>query len=614
MTTWNDEGQDLLDDVIRQLEQAWQSGRTADLAQFVPPLGHPARQTALVALIQTDQELRWQGGPSKTVEEYLAEWPELREQPEGVAELSESEARLRLESRLGRYEIRAELGHGGMGTVYRAFDTQLEREVALKLPNCDPQREPAVVARFLQEGKAAARIQHPHVCPIYDAGCIDGTYFLVMALIEGESLTQRMREHPLAPEDASELIRKLAAALDVVHEQGIVHRDIKPANVMVTPQGEPLLMDFGLARRLDGANRQTVSGMLVGTIPYMSPEQVNGEPADRRSDVYSLGVVFYELLAGQLPFQGKLTDLLLRIGQAEPARPSRWRPGLNPQLEAVCLKAMAKRPEDRYQSAAELAAALQACPAHSGAPAARTWRRSLAVALAGLAGLAALAAFAMLVPAWQTGTPRGNAIVNPLGPPPPPIINPPQVRSIKFYFQRHGETRCEELVKGSFPIRAGDKFQWHVELTREAFVYLYWFDQAGQPYRLYPPEQASLETQRPALEVWVPPGANRGPQPEWWPVADMQGAETIFVAVSATACEAAALKQLEAAYRVPSPLARGTRLAPFSRPSAGVDRERGPGPVVTSPKEPTARDALPGLVSVLDHNFADYRGWILVND
>ena len=179
-----------------------------------------------------------------------------------------------------------------------------------------------MVERFLQEGKAAARIQHPNVCPIYDAGCSSGTYFLVMALIEGESLTEWMQQHPPAPEESAELIRKLAVALQVVHDQGIVHRDIKPSNVMVTRQGEPLLMDFGLARRLDGASGQTASGVLVGTIPYMSPEQVNGEPADRRSDVYSLGVVFYQLLAGQLPFQGKLTDLLVahrpcRAGEAQ---------------------------------------------------------------------------------------------------------------------------------------------------------------------------------------------------------------------------------------------------------------------------------------------------------
>jgi serine/threonine protein kinase len=607
MTTWNDQGQDVLDDLIQQLEQAWQLAGTADLAQFVPAPDHPERQTTLVVLIQTDQELRWQRGQAKTTEEYLAEWPELRDRPESVAELSESEARLRLESRLGRYEIRTELGHGGMGTVYRAFDTQLEREVALKLPNCDPQREPAVVARFLQEGKAAARIQHPHVCPIYDAGCVGGTYFLVMALIEGESLTQRIRQRPLAPEDASQLIRKLAAALQVVHEQGIVHRDIKPSNVMVTPQGEPLLMDFGLARRLDDANRQTVSGMLVGTIPYMSPEQVNGEPADRRSDVYSLGVVFYELLAGQLPFQGKLTDLLLQIGQAEPVRPSRWRPGLNPQLEAVCLKAMAKRPEDRYQSAAELAAALQENPTQRKTPPSRSRRRSITV---WLAGLVALAVVAVLPALWQRpASPPGWTVV----PPPPVDRAEPRILGFTVELQRRDDRGpSRPLSPSAFPLRDGDRVQFHVSLTAKAYVYMYWFDHAGQPLRLYPPPGVSLAEQWKTDQVMVPRGAYAGAYSEWMSLRDMRGAETVFVGVSDEPRLEADLRQLESSYQVPSRLGPGVRLAVFSHPEAEAGPVRGLGEFVISPKD--TPHPLGDFEQLLREQFAEYRGWILVND
>jgi len=184
-----------------------------------------------------------------------------------------------------RYEICAILGQGGMGTVYRAYDTRLEREVALKTPCIDPNDEPAVLGRFLREAKTMAGIRHPNICQVFDAGQSGGTYYIAMALIEGQSLAAWMKDRVVDPRDAAVLLYKLARALAVVHAAGVVHRDLKPQNVMIDQRREPLLMDFGLARPMQADNPFTGTHSVLGTPAYMSPEQVNGEPASVQSDI-----------------------------------------------------------------------------------------------------------------------------------------------------------------------------------------------------------------------------------------------------------------------------------------------------------------------------------------
>jgi formylglycine-generating enzyme required for sulfatase activity/tRNA A-37 threonylcarbamoyl transferase component Bud32 len=291
----------------------------------------------------------------------------------------------------GRYCILRPLGAGAMGTVYLARDTELDRLVALKVPRLsdDEQLAPHDLQRFLREARAAAALLHPNLCPIFDAGQVDGTPYLTMAYLEGRPLSNLVEPGlPLGQRQAVLIVRRLATALQEAHARGVIHRDLKPANVMITPRGEPIVMDFGLARRDQTAEaRLTKDGTLLGTPAYMAPEQVRGEARalGPSCDIYALGVIFYKLLTGRLPFEGSVLNVLGKILTEEPPRPSEYRPDLDPRLEAICLKAMAKKGDDRYASMAELAAALTELlrsmpkgsrPAPDTDPAAERWSRS----------------------------------------------------------------------------------------------------------------------------------------------------------------------------------------------------------------------------------------------
>ncbi|MFO0842044.1 MAG: protein kinase [Gemmataceae bacterium] len=265
-----------------------------------------------------------------------------------------------LPSTFGRYRVLKRLGAGGMGTVYLTRDTQLDRLVALKVPKLGKDDAKAR-ERFLREARAAATVHHPNLCPVHDSGEIDGTLFLTMAYVEGHTLTQVLHATQPTERQAAALVRKLALALAEAHAKKVIHRDLKPGNVMLNARGEPVVMDFGLARRGGRIDPSlTQFGTVLGTPAYMAPEQAEGDPDEvgPSCDVYSLGVILYQLLAGEVPFKGDRLAILSQLASREPAPPSARRPGLDPTLEAICLKAMAKRPERRFTAMAEFAAAL----------------------------------------------------------------------------------------------------------------------------------------------------------------------------------------------------------------------------------------------------------------
>jgi serine/threonine protein kinase/Tol biopolymer transport system component len=262
-------------------------------------------------------------------------------------------------STISHYKIIAKLGEGGMGVVYKAEDTKLERTVALKFLAQHLLDDDEAKERFLREAKAAAALHHSNVCPVYEIDEADGKTFLAMAFLQGETLEDRIAEGPFAIKDALDIARQVADGLEAAHEAGIVHRDIKPANVLIDPKGHATIMDFGLAR-LTEASRLTKVDTAMGTVAYMSPEQAQGMEVDHRSDVWALGCVLYEMVSGQRPFQGQYDQALLyEIVHEEVAPLTSIRAGVPMELEFIVGKCLAKDRDDRTESSREVARELR---------------------------------------------------------------------------------------------------------------------------------------------------------------------------------------------------------------------------------------------------------------
>jgi serine/threonine protein kinase/HEAT repeat protein len=411
-----------LNNWLEEFDLSRDENRLAIRMRQLAEVAHPLRAELILGLLRIDLLRQWKAGRRILVEGYLHDYPELGTvdtvRPEVIR--AEMEARLQAGSfpgldelvqrfpgrsdeihqlygelqpgtatpdpgptlatvgvtrsdlpkrkteelleHFGRYRILRTLGKGGMGTVYLARDTQLERSVAIKVPHFQPDDDPHLLERFYREARAAATLSHPNLCPVYDVGVHDGKPFLTMAFIAGKPLSEYIRDGKAMPQrPVAAIVHKLAVALDEAHRKGIVHRDLKPANIMINERHEPVIMDFGLAQRTDqNQERLTRQGMLLGTPAYMSPEQVAGDvnAVGRAADIYSLGVILYELLTGRVPFQGPTTAIFGKILTETPPAPSSLRPDLDPALEVICRKAMAKSPAERFATAADLSNAL----------------------------------------------------------------------------------------------------------------------------------------------------------------------------------------------------------------------------------------------------------------
>ena len=260
-------------------------------------------------------------------------------------------------TQIGRFIVRAWLGEGAFGIVYRAYDPQLDREVALKVAKAGALSTSQRVERFLREARSAARLRHPNIVPLFDSGQAGGDYYIACAFIRGQTLEEAARGKRLDTRRVAQVVRQLAEALAYAHGEGIIHRDVKPANVMLDDRGQPLLMDFGLAARHDGAERLTHDGTIMGTPLYMAPEVAAGRSGDvsPASDQYSLGVLLYELLCGRVPFAGSVEMVLTQHQQETVPSPRRHDPSVPRDLETVCLKCLEKDPQRRYPSCQALA-------------------------------------------------------------------------------------------------------------------------------------------------------------------------------------------------------------------------------------------------------------------
>jgi serine/threonine-protein kinase len=345
--------------------------------------------------------------------------PDLRREVESLLAPDEGDSRLSESPmvepssglKLGPYEIVGRLGMGGMGAVYRARDSRLEREVAIKMLPLGWLADEAARKRFHKEALALARLNHPNIAAVYDVGEQDGTDYLVMECVPGRSLAEEVRTRPLPEKEILGLAAQIAAALQEAHEQGVLHRDLKPENIMVTPKRQAKVLDFGLAKMMQQTkadpltvSTETLTQNLAGTLPYMAPEQLRGEPADVRTDLHALGAVLFELAAGKRPYQGdSVPQLIDAVLHQAPVAPRALNARISPELERIILKCLEKEPESRYQSAKEVAVDLQrlrtsvtsATPPQARPP----WPSTKSVGL----GLGVLASVILLLIAFNIG-------------------------------------------------------------------------------------------------------------------------------------------------------------------------------------------------------------------
>src|SRR5512147_1989518 len=267
-------------------------------------------------------------------------------------------------TQLGRYNIIGELGQGAMGTVYKAVDPLIDRVVAIKTITLSLalDEKDEYEARFYQEAKAAGRLSHPNIVTIYDVGKSGDVAYIAMEFLQGRELRDILNDNQRLPVDqVIDIVAQVAVGLAYAHEHDIVHRDVKPSNIMVVRDGHVKITDFGIAR-MASASVRTQTGMVLGSPKYMSPEQVMGKLADRRSDIFSLGVMLYEMLTGQAPFNGEnVNAIMYQTLNTVPPPPSTLRPGVPDMLNFIVAKALAKDLDDRYQNAKEFADDLRAC-------------------------------------------------------------------------------------------------------------------------------------------------------------------------------------------------------------------------------------------------------------
>ncbi len=358
------------------------SGENGQRSKPTPPRGSLTEKHCSWSWCMRNLRSGSRAGEPLSLVQYLDRFPELSSDPAALRELIGAEAdwrrRVAHEMRgtpeapakaestakppvqISRYDLENVIGQGACGVVYRAWDTVLNRPVALKRPRAGDRETPEAIERFVREARSTAALRHPHIVPIYDAGQFDGQSYLVSALVEGQNLADTLTAERPSFRQSAEWVASLADALDHAHQAGVIHRDLKPSNVLIDQEDRAHLTDFGLAKSESGQATLTKKGQIIGTPAYMAPEQAAGnERVDRRADVYCLGVIFYELLTGVRPFYGSEPVLLARIRDEDPRPPRRLDQSIPRDLETVCLKAMAKQPGHRYPDAASFAADLR---------------------------------------------------------------------------------------------------------------------------------------------------------------------------------------------------------------------------------------------------------------
>jgi tRNA A-37 threonylcarbamoyl transferase component Bud32 len=551
-----------------------------DIAPLLEGVPADNRVKVLAALLEVEQELRWKRRQGKTVEEYLEQYPELRSHGDVVLELARAECRLRCRAggekfrkefasrfpdldlecdtlaesttsvdrqptagncktcpqvrpdRIGRYRVEARIGSGAFGVVYRCRHAELDRRVAIKIARDASGSADA----FLHEAQNVAGLRHPSLVSLLDYGTADdGLPYIVYEYIAGRTLADRIAVGDYTLHDALRWTIAVAGALQAAHRQRIYHRDVKPGNILIDQEGNAHLTDFGLARR-DETFYRNDRNVCLGTASYMSPEQAafHADWAGPASDVYSLGVVFYELLCGRVPFRdARLEELMQQIRERQPVPPRSLNDGVPARVEEVCLRALAKDPSQRFRTAGDFAQALKAAvePPHR--------RTALLVAVAALIALAAIGL-------WQLrGQPPLPAVAPPLAAPEALRAMEPRIDVVA------GDGTLQELLP-RHPLRSGDRLECFAQLNRPAYLYVVAFSSRG-PARVLWPRSARLTN--PAMDRFARcPAEGEGPLT----TPSGGGVMAVLVAGREKPLDAASLRQLAAApFQWPSPRRAG---------------------------------------------------------
>jgi serine/threonine protein kinase len=400
-----------------------------------------------------------------------------------------------LATKFARYRVVSELGQGGMGIVYKAYDTQLEREVALKVMKLEIAVQSSAAERFLREARVMAAIRHDHVVEIYDYGEIDGVCFAAMPLLRGESLESRLgRKNRLPPREVARIGAELASGLDAVHQQGIIHRDLKPSNVWLeAPSSRVKLLDFGLARDPRAGNQLTRTGDVIGTPAYMSPEQVNGLPVGAQTDLFSLGSILYRAATGRLPFPGPtLSATLAAVGEKDAPPVQSVTPDVPVGLSDLIERLHRKDPAQRPPTAAEVSRELSELAVKFSQPEARLTpqrRRSWVTPVRTALALSLLLFFGAVWSRFNGWSPQPEESNHPSVSGPNEVAEPVRIRALDVLHtsvEDQGTRPRGALGKESFGAVLGDEIVVTTRLSRPAYCYLIIFRPDGVNEVLFP--------------------------------------------------------------------------------------------------------------------------------